>query len=101
MRSICLWCGKSHRSEKTRPMTCKNTSKLMSAVCKKIPVWQAMRALEMGGVPALHQVARELKLPAISTDPRAPKVGLAESPNSPGAQNQGPLKLVSQKCFSR
>lgn len=59
-KTICLWCGKDHSTY--RPVKCRNLSKLMSAVCKKIPAWQAMRCLEVYGTAGLETLAIELGL---------------------------------------
>lgn len=60
VKTICFWCGKSHK--KSPPKKCKDSSILMSAVCKKMPAWQVMRALEMMGRAGLDALAIELGL---------------------------------------
>ena len=60
MKTICLWCGESHKTK--RPKSCKNASALMSAICKKIPAWKAMRCLEVYGLKGLETLGIELGL---------------------------------------
>lgn len=60
VRTMCLWCGKDHRGQS--PKECKEKSLTMSAVCKKIEVWKAMRVLEVYGYDGLYAVAVDLGL---------------------------------------
>jgi hypothetical protein len=56
--TICLWCGKSHRSK--RPGKCERLSRIMSEVCRKEDTWKVMRVLEVHGIDGLIDVAKEL-----------------------------------------
>jgi hypothetical protein len=60
IKTICFWCGKSHRTNK--PKKCKDASILMSKICKKLPVWQAMHVVERYGILGLELLKTEFKI---------------------------------------
>lgn len=60
-KTICLWCGKDHKAK--HPKACREYSHLMSAICKKVPVYQVMHMLHVYGTIALHILAAELNIP--------------------------------------
>lgn len=56
MKTICLWCGKSH---KRTPKDCSELSKKASSVIKKgVPTWVLMGMLDKFGTGCLDNSAR-------------------------------------------
>lgn len=52
---ICMFCGRAHTR---RPILCTTKAEIMSAYCKKLEVWQAMRAVETGLIDLNGEAAR-------------------------------------------
>jgi hypothetical protein len=52
IKSICLWCGKDHKSKK--PAKCKDASvKASSLIEQGVPMWVLMAVLHRHGLKAL------------------------------------------------
>lgn len=51
MKTMCFFCGKSHRTKK--PKRCTEAGAKMSALVRQVPTWVVMRVLEVHGVKAL------------------------------------------------
>lgn len=51
MKTICMFCLKSHKTKKPAPMLCQIKGGLMDYYSSQLEVWQVMAGIEKHGLP--------------------------------------------------